>query len=187
MSLFEYVMLLVSVVMSLGIARLLESHAHLLKMGNAVRWSPTYLLWLALIFAAHVDLWASLWSLRETASWSLASLIATLLAAAFLFYAAVLSSPSLVSDEPIDLWEFHIAQRRRYVGAFAAFLVMAAILNSFVLVGFSASTITGALPGLALCALAIFLRNRWVQILAPVAISILITIYFVQFFASFTG
>lgn len=187
MSLFEYVMLLVSVVLSLGIARLLESHAHLLRIGGAVRWSPTYLLWLFLIFAIHVDLWASLWSMREASTWSLPSLIATLLAAVFLFYAAVLSSPSLASDEPIDLWEFHIAQRQRYVSALAAYLVMGAILNSFVLAGFSAATITATLPGLFLCALAVFVRNRWVQIFTPIAIGVLLAIYFVQFFSSFRG
>lgn len=36
MAIFDYVMLLISVVLSLGLARLLETHARLIKRGAAV-------------------------------------------------------------------------------------------------------------------------------------------------------
>lgn len=42
MAIFDYVMLLISVVLSLGLARLLETHARLVKRGDAVAWSAVY-------------------------------------------------------------------------------------------------------------------------------------------------
>lgn len=188
MALFEYVMLLVSVVLSLGIARVLESHAHLLKLGGEVRWSWTYLLWLLLIFLSHIDLWGSLWFLRAAPVWTLPSLLATILAAMALFYAAVLSAPERVPGEPIDLWDFHMANRHRYIGALAAYLILGTILNSFVLGGdFAAANVTAALPGLALFAVALFVRNRWVQIVIPLLLAILFGVYFAQYLSSFEG
>ncbi|HWH22211.1 MAG TPA: hypothetical protein VNT25_02815 [Allosphingosinicella sp.] len=186
MSLFEYVMLLVSVVLSLGIARLLESHAHLLKLGKSVRWSWTYLLWLVLIFVCHIDLWGSLWVLRSEPVWTLPALLATILAAMALFYAAVLSIPEHVKGEPLDLWEFHMANRHRYVGALAAYLVLGIILNAFVLGGdFAAANVTTALPGMALLAVAIFVRNRWVQVVVPLLLAGLLAVYFAQYLPAF--
>ena len=118
MSLFEYVIVLVSVVLSLGIARILENHAHLLKLGPKVRWSPTYLLWLLIIFFSHVDLWASLWLIRGSDSWTLLSVLGVLLAAVALFYASILSAPELEPGQSIDLWAFHLdnSQRKRQPG-----------------------------------------------------------------------
>ena len=58
MQIFDYVMLLVSVVLSLGLARLLETHARLVKRGTAVKWSAVYVAWLLILAAMHVDLWA---------------------------------------------------------------------------------------------------------------------------------
>jgi len=188
MTVFEYVMLLVSVVLSLGIARVLEGHAHLLKAGQEVRWSSTYLLWLLLIFLCHIDLWASLWFLRTAAVWTLPSLLATLVSAMTLFYAAVLSIPERVGGEGIDLWDFHMANRQRYVGALGVYLILGIILNSFVLGGdFAAANITTATPGLILVALAIFLSHRWVQIITPILLVVLFGTYFAQYFPSFSA
>ena len=188
MSLFEYVIVLVSVVLSLGIARLLETHAHLLKLGPKVRWSPTYLMWLLIIFFSHVDLWASLWMVRQSEAWTLLSLLSVLLAAVTLFYAAILSAPDLEPGQSIDLWAFHMDNRRRYIGAAASYLLMGAVLNMTVLVGhFDWATVMGTLPGLGLFLVAIFIRNRWVQIIIPVVVAGMMTVYFTTYFATLHG
>ena len=188
MSLFEYVIVLVSVVLSLGIARILENHAHLLKLGPKVRWSPTYLLWLLIIFFSHVDLWASLWLIRDSDSWTLLSLLGVLLAAVALFYASILSAPELEPGQSIDLWAFHMENRRRYIGAAALYLITGAILNTTVLVGhFDWATVMMALPGLGLLLLAIFIRHRWLQIIIPVVFLGMMTVYFTAYFSTIQG
>lgn len=188
MSLFEYVIVLVSVVLSLGMARLLESHAHLLKLESKVRWSLTYLLWLLIIFFSHVDLWASLWLIRDSDSWTLVSLLNVLLAAVALFYASILSAPELEPGQSVDLWAFHMDNRRRYIGAAAVYLLMGAILNMTALVGhFDWATVLLALPGLGLCLLAMFFRQRWVQIIIPIILVVMMTVYFTAYFSTIQG
>lgn len=53
MAIFDYVMLLISVVFSLGLARLLETHTRLIKRGAAVRWSAVYVVWFVIVGAMH--------------------------------------------------------------------------------------------------------------------------------------
>jgi hypothetical protein len=188
LSLFEYVIVLLSVVLSLGIARVLESHAHLLKRGADVRWSPTYILWLVIILACHVDLWASLWMVRTAASWSMGSLLVVLMGATSLFYAAVLSAPDLEPGRPIDLWAFHLENRRRYLGAVIAYLILGAVINMTLLAGhFDWATFGGALPSVGLALAAIFISNRRVQIVAPILLAILMVIYFASYFPTLQG
>lgn len=185
MTVFEYVMVLVSVILSLGIARILETHARLLQRGPEVRWSPTWLLWLVIIFFCHVDLWGSLWMIRDTPTWTLAGLLSVLMAAASLYYASVLASPDVEPGQPVDLWAFHQANRRRYLTALAAYLIMGAILNMTILTGhFDLATLAGTLPGLGLCLVAIFVGNRWVQVLTPIVVAALMAVYFLHYFSA---
>jgi lysylphosphatidylglycerol synthetase-like protein (DUF2156 family) len=185
MSLFEYVMILVSVILSLGIARILENHGHLLKMEAQVRWSPTYLLWLLIIFFSHVDLWASLWMVRDSASWSLFSLLSVLLAAVALFYAAILSVPETGHGQPVDLWAFHLDNRQRFVGALVGYFIMGAVLNTTLLTGhFDLATVTATLPGVGLGLVAMLVRARWVQMLVPILLAGMMIAYFLTYFSS---
>jgi len=186
MSLFEYVIVLISVVLSFGIVRILEGHALLLRHDQPVKWSPTYLLWLVLIFGIHVDLWASLWMIKDTPTWTLPSLLLVLLAAMSLFYAAAFSAVAPEPGKPIDLWAFHLANHRRYCAAFTAYLALGAALNMTLLSGhFDLATATATGPGLALGLAATFVPNRWVQMVTPVLLLALIVVYFSQYFAVF--
>ena len=64
--------------------------------------------------------------------------------------------------------------------------ILGTILNSFVLGGdFAAANITAALPALALFAVALWVGNRWVQIVTPLLLVILFGVYFAQYFSSF--
>ena len=115
MSIFDYVMILLSVVISLGLAKLLENHAHLIKHGKRVTWSAVYLGWLVIMVLAEIDTWASLWQVHTNARWTALDIGLSLLAAALLFYASILSTPETMGDEPIDLWDFHLTNRHRYL------------------------------------------------------------------------
>jgi hypothetical protein len=189
MTIFEYVMVLVSVVLSLGLARVLETHANLMKAGSRVRWSPTYVLWLAITVAGQIDVWAGLWTLQAAAVWTWSTLVIVLASAAALFYAAVLSSPDLQPDRTLDLWAFHLDNRRRYVGAILAYLLISFLSNVSVLPDgrFETANLVIGLPMLGLLLLAIFVRNRWAQIAAAVLTAGIMTFYFSQYLPQLQG
>ena len=182
MTIFDYVMILLSVVISLGLARALETHAQLMKHGKRVRWSPTYLLWLVVLLFSHIDIWASLWQLHDHARWSAADIGATLLACGVLFYSAIFATPDMDGDDEIDLWAFHMANRRRYLGALLAYMALGAWLNATLMSeAFSASNLTAAAPMFAILLAALFVSNRWVQRLMPVLTLVLMVFYFAQY------
>lgn len=188
MSLFEYVIVLVSVVLSLGLAKVLESHAGLIQLGSRVRWSTTYLAWLLVILLWHIDIWASLWVLRDATTWQWSTIAGALLAAMSLFYASILSSPRIEGDGPIDLWAFHLENRRRYVGALLGYAFLGGYLNWSVMRDhFAMANVTALLPGITLLLVAMFVPNRWVQRAVPLVLLILLAVYFAQYLPQIHG
>ena len=188
MSLFEYVIVLVSVVLSLGLAKILESHAGLIQLGKRVRWSTTYLSWLLVILLWHIDIWASLWLLREATTWEWSTISGALLATMFLFYASVLSSPRIEGDGPVDLWVFHVENRRRYIGALLGYAATGTYLNWSVMRDhFGMANMTAFAPGVTLLLIAAFVPNRWVQRAMPLGVLALLAAYFVEYLPKIHG
>ena len=182
MTIFDYVMILLSVVISLGLARVLETHAQLMKHGKRVKWSPTYLAWLAVLLFAHIDIWGSMWQLHDHARWSAGDIGASLLACALLFYGAIFATPDMDGEGEIDLWAFHIANRRRYLGALMGYMALGAWLNATLMSEvFSTANMTAALPMFAILLAAILVGNRWVQRLMPALTLALMAFYFAQY------
>lgn len=181
MTIFEYVMILLSVVISLGLAKLLETHAHLLKHGKGVKWSATYVGWLLMLLFAQIDIWASLWQVHANGRWTALEIGLSLLAAASLFYATIFATPETTAEE-VDLWAFHLANRRRYATALLLYCVIGGVLNaSLMRETFSTANITTLGPSIIILGLAIVFDNRWVQRLAIASMLALILVYFAQY------
>lgn len=181
MTIFEYVMILFSVVISLGLAKVLETHAHLIKR-EGVTWSATYCGWLLVIVFTQIDIWASLWQVHENARWTALDIGLSLLAAVMLFYAAIFATPEPAEGEPVDLWSFHLANRRRYLTALVGYMLIGTWLNATLMQHtFSLANLTATGPAASLMLLAILVGNRWVQRLAVGAVLTLQIIYFAQF------
>ena len=187
MALFDYVMLLIAVVLSLGLARLLETHARLLKRGAAVRWSGTYFAWFAIIGAMHVDLWATLWSLHTQTHWPWTAVLGFFFQAVALFYGAVLLAPEDTADT-IDLWQFHLANRRRYLPTLIVYTVLGCGLGAtFVpLEQFLSAVYTVGLPIVVACVLAMATERLWAQRAIACAMVVWIAWYFATYLPGFS-
>ena len=61
---------------------------------------------------------------------------------------------------------------------------MGAALNMTVLAGhFDWATATATLPGLGLALIAIVFPHRWIQVLTPILMTVLLLVYFIQYFS----
>lgn len=188
MAIFDYVMLLISVVLSLGLARLLETHARLIKRGAAVRWSATYLAWLAIVGAMHVDLWATLWSVHTTTHWQWTEIMGFFFQAVALFYGAVLLAP----DEPlesIDLWQFHLDNRRRYVPAVIVYTLLGCWLTLTFLPTeqFLSAVYKVGLPMVVGCIAAMVVSSLWAQRAIALAMVAWVAWYFATYLPGFSS
>ena len=117
MTLFEFIAVPVSILLSLSAAKLLGAVRHTIRPG-ARYWVHTA--WVAEMLFVHVLTWWSLWSVRDFTSWTLATFALILALPAFLYVA----SNALVTDSPdaVESWEAHFFEVRRVF--FGAYLVL---------------------------------------------------------------
>ena len=96
MTLFEYLMVLVSIIVGLGIAEILTGIAKQIRYGygNSGYW--VHSCGVALIFLALLQTWWELWDLNQTPMWTFHSLILMLLAPSVLYLIAHLIFPDPV-------------------------------------------------------------------------------------------
>lgn len=188
MAIFDYVMLLVSVVLSLGLARLLETHARLVKRGSTVTWSAVYMAWLLVLGAMHVDLWATLWVIRKQTNWPWTMVLGYFFQAIALFYSTVLVTPD-EGAPTTDLWQFHLENRRRYLTTLIISTLLGSLLAmTFVSPGrflFAVCTVT--LPLCGFCLLAMIADSAGAQRVAALGMIVTLALYFATYLTGFSG
>ena len=130
MTLFEYVSVAVSIVLSLSAAQLLRSVRHILAPDRRF-WILAA--WVAFLLYLHLMAWWVLWSLRDFESWNLAGFATVLVSPAFLY----LCSTTLVSDAPasVGCWEEHFDRVRPWFFGFYMLLYPATALREWVFLG----------------------------------------------------
>jgi hypothetical protein len=127
---FEYVLALISIVVSLSVTHLLAGVAGLVQHRRRVRFSWLHAGWVAITLGSLLDLWLNMWLLREVAQWRLGEIALIFLTGAILYVQVVLVTPALPAEGALDLRDFHRRERKNYVGAAVAYMAPAAVLNA---------------------------------------------------------
>lgn len=94
MSLFEFIMVLLSIVVGLGLARILAGWAEALRQGEklAEAWVP--LLLSLLVFVTLVQVWWEAWALHDRTQWNFAQLLLLLVNPSLLYILTHLLFPT---------------------------------------------------------------------------------------------
>ncbi|MEE4175183.1 MAG: hypothetical protein V2I57_13105 [Xanthomonadales bacterium] len=123
MSLFEFIVSMISVLIALAVAQLLISVGRLAQShGRVVPYLP-HVLWNVAIFLIAFLHWWSLWDFRDLA-WNSAMFFYSLMGPLLLFFAVTLLSPNpRADDEVIDLEAHYRAIRVLFLWVFLAGLV----------------------------------------------------------------
>lgn len=108
MNVFEFLLVIVSILLGLGIAELLTGMARILR-GELVA-GKLHGLWMFIIFQVQVQLAWGLWGLRSRAEWQYPEFLLLLLAPVLLYSAAAVMFPRAATDESLDV---HLMRRRR--------------------------------------------------------------------------
>ncbi|MDZ4762099.1 MAG: hypothetical protein SGJ21_13620 [Alphaproteobacteria bacterium] len=183
---FEFYIVLLSFVVSLGITSLLGAGARLAQEADRVVFSWRYAIWALAIFNLEVVFWIKSWTYQDSFVLRAAHALPPLLLAIIGYLACGLATPQTPAEGPIDLKAFHDAQGRKYAIASAAFMIVAivqgAIMGDFVLDGSSVPLDAAgpALLAVVFLVAAIFRRNRWVQIGAPLIYLVSSAAYYVE-------
>ena len=112
MTLFEYLSVAVSIVLSLSVSHIL---LNLRAVFSPERRYWVHAVWVVLALFTHVLVWWGFWSYRQVDSWNLATFAILLVNPGILF----VSSATLVLENPDRSWDAHFFRvRRSFFGAF---------------------------------------------------------------------
>jgi hypothetical protein len=182
MDAFNYVSVIFSVVIGLGLSHILTGVTDLVKARRRVKFYWIHALWIALIFLGHIFLWWSMWNLRLLRNWNFFSFLSILAAPVLLYVAASFMIPKAEPDERLDLRQYFYENQFAFFGANAAFTALMGAEN-WLLTGHASPKrviVVFAAWFVLLCASAVIKNARYHAV-----ISILFTVLFVLFIVVF--
>jgi hypothetical protein len=133
-SAFEYVTVLISIVLGLGIAQILTGIADLVHQSNRVKVYWPHLLWVIVVLVLHVQDWWVTFDLRHYGPWSLPTFLFMMTYPITLFILARLLFPFGIQEGIIDLKEFYYENYRK-VFAFGSVLPILSIGDAIIVRG----------------------------------------------------
>lgn len=129
---FEYVSVLISIVLGLGITQIVTGTADMIHNSERVRVYWPHVLWVVLVFFLHLQEWWILYGLRQYQEWRLATFFFTILYPINLFILARILFPGGQEAGPIDLKEFYFKNYRKFFLLSAFLPVVSFIDNVFI-------------------------------------------------------
>lgn len=135
MAVFEYVAVMVTVVLALAVSHILTSLATMVANPERVRPYWLHFVWAVLLLGLNLQAWLVLWTLHGQARWPTGQIVMMLVSASLIFVAARVLEPELPAGACVDLrrhffrirfplfatlsvfWLFPILGRFAFVGA----------------------------------------------------------------------
>lgn len=118
MTQFEYLSVLVSIIIGLGLSHLLSSTARLIQLRHRARLYGPTLCWMALLFLAHIQIWWVAFDRRGDAEWNFFSFLLYLLIPITVFVLSYLIVPDLEGGGQVDLKASYYGNRVWVFGLF---------------------------------------------------------------------
>ena len=184
MDAFNYLSVLLSIILGLAVTQILQGYRALLLAKGRVRHSATVLIWSGLFLIFVAQAWWASFGLRDHTEWNFLTFVVIMLQMGLLYMGAALIFPDIPPSGDVDLGE-HFEQHR---GAFFGFLI--AMLGASVL---KSVALDGRLPAKTdllfhvvlgvIGVVGIVARNARVQILLACATAGLFVAYVAVLFA----
>jgi hypothetical protein len=128
MSPFEYVIVLISVILGLGITTILTGLAELIKHSKPIKLYTPYIIWIVLIFVMHIQEWWISYQLKSVQIWTLQYFLLIVLYPINLYILAhLLFSGTL--DKEFSSKEFYLEHYPRIFIGVLSLVVLSVIQN----------------------------------------------------------
>jgi len=130
---FEYVIVLISIILGLGITTILTGIAELIKQSRPVNIYAPYLIWILLIFVLHIQEWWISYQLKSVNIWTLHFFLLIILYPINLYILAHLLFPGSLS-KGFNSRDFYLTHYPRiFIGA--TLLVVLSIIQNVIVSG----------------------------------------------------
>jgi hypothetical protein len=121
---FEYIAVIVSVIIGLGLTRILQGVGGLLEARGRVRVYWVQLVFTGIILVGHLQFWWLFWSSRQVEAWSFFPFLFLLLQPIILYLLAGLCFPDFSERGSIDFRDFYYRNHRWFFGLLALLMVL---------------------------------------------------------------
>lgn len=130
---FNYLAVLISIILGLGIAQLLSGFGRWIEQRASFRAYGPAMAWTAILLVTHIQGWWAMFGMRHHADWTFIQFCVVLLQPITLFLLATLVLPGANAPE-LDLRSNYFAQRRWFFGLLVALLIVS-VLKDVALTG----------------------------------------------------
>lgn len=156
MDAFNYLSVLLSIIIGLGLTQVLSACGRLIRARMHVTWYWPALLWAAILIVIDVQVWWTMFGLRTRREWTFIAFFVVLLQTVTLYMMSAVLLPEQVDERGVNLREHYHRQAPWFFGFFVATLfvsfakevvLMGRILEP-VNLGFHAALLAVALIGM---------------------------------------
>lgn len=113
---FEYLSVLVSIIVGLGLSHLLATTARLIQHRTEIRLFGPTLIWMGLLFVLQVQIWWAAFEWQSSGAWNFFSFLLFLGLPIGAYLLSVLLVPDLEDPEDVSLRASYFANRRWFFG-----------------------------------------------------------------------
>jgi hypothetical protein len=128
---FEYVTVLISIILGLGITQIVTGVAEIIHAWERTKLYWPHLLWIALVFFLHIQEWWTLYDMRLYPTWRLPTFLFISLYPINLFILARILFPTF-SEGPIDFKSFYFASCNKFFLGIIIAAVISILDNIFI-------------------------------------------------------
>jgi len=132
-SAFEYVTILISIILGLGITQILSSLAEILYDYRQVKFFWVHTIWVLLILYIHIQEWFVLYEMKDYSSWKLPVFLFVLLYPITLYLAAKMLFPVISKGQQVDLKFFFLGNYRPLYLLLLICILLSLIFNIWLL------------------------------------------------------
>lgn len=141
MSPFEYVSVLISIILGLGITQIVTGVADIIQNWRSTKLYLPHALWIVFVFFLHIQEWWVLYEMRTITTWKLPVFLFTILYPIGLFILArllFLTPLTVKATTETDLKSFYFSNFKRYFGL-AFMLTILSIVDNLLFNSYSLS------------------------------------------------
>lgn len=122
LSLFEFIVGMISVILALSVAQLFSGMADLLQQRVRVRCFLPHSIWVVNLFLLTFLHWWSLWTFRDL-SWNFGMFFYSLIGPSLMFFACTMISPRKTTSTDVDLSDYFLSTRKWFLTVIAVIMV----------------------------------------------------------------
>ena len=170
---FEYVIVLISIILGLGITTILTGVAELIKHGQPLRLFTPYIIWILLIFVLHIQEWWVSYELKSVQVWELPYFLLIVLYPINLYILAHLLFPGSLSKD-FSAREFYLDHYPRFFNG-AVILIALSTFQNIVISGFSFQSQISKLFILIVLLVMVISKNK--NVIVHTALSVILLLF----------